>query len=187
MHVNESTRSTSSARNLLLALGVLSASACSAHGSIPDITVTESDLQFQGVPAEISALDESPTLTTRFEHPGDLDLPDFLNPELHVVRASMRAEDGVSDLSFVRTLKLVLGSDAPNAPAPVTMADYERRPGQQVGDVLHIDADRDVDVMQHWETGEAYYELTLSGDGMPSRDWSVQVTVQFSGTIDVSP
>jgi hypothetical protein len=187
MYANESKRSPGSARNLILGLVLLPLWGCSAHGSIPDITVTESDLQFQGIPAELSALDESPTLTTRFEHPADFDLPDFLNPELHVVRASMRAEDGISDLSFVRTLKLVLGSDGPNAPAPVVMAEYERRSGQVVGEVLNIDADHDVDVIEHWQTGEAYYELTLSGDGMPSSDWSVQVTVKFSGSIDVSP
>jgi hypothetical protein len=175
-------------RNLLLSLAIGGASsACSAHGSIPDITVTESDLEFQGIPAELSALDDSPTLTTRFEHPSDFDLPDFLNPELHVVNASMRAEDGVTDLSFVRSLKLVLGSDAPGAPPAVVMAEYQRRSGQTVGSVLNIEADSDVDVLQHWETGEAYYELTLSGDGMPSRDWSVEVTVKFSGSIDVSP
>jgi hypothetical protein len=177
----------SSTRTLLLGIGLLATSACSAHGDIPNITVTESDLQFQGVPEALSELDDSPTLTTRFEHPSDFDLPDFLNPELRVRSASMRVEDGVSDLSFVRSLRLVLGSDAPNAPAPVVMAEYQRLGGARVGDVLEISPERDVDVLQHWETGEAYYELTLSGDGMPSRDWSVAVTVQFSGTIDVSP
>lgn len=177
----------SSARNLLLGIGLLATSACSAHGDIPNITVTESDLQFQGVPEVLSELDDTPTLTTRFEHPSDFDLPDFLNPELRVTRASMRVEDGVSDLSFVRSLRLVLGSDGPNAPTPVVMAEYQRLGGARVGDELEITPERNIDVLQHWETGEAYYELTLSGDGMPSRDWTVAVTVQFSGSIDVSP
>jgi hypothetical protein len=177
----------SSARNLLVGIGLLGASACSAHGDIPNITVTESDLQFEGVPEALSALDDSPTLTTRFEHPSDFDLPDFLNPELRVERASMRVEDGVADLSFVRSLRLVLGSDGPDAPAPVVMADYQRLGGARVGQVIEITPENDVDVLEHWETGEAWYELTLSGDGMPSRDWSVAVTVQFSGSIDVSP
>lgn len=177
----------SSAHNLLLAIGLLGASACSAHGDIPNITVTESDLQFQGVPEALSELDDTPTLTTRFEHPSDFDLPEFLNPELRVTRASMRAEGGVTDLSFVRSLRLMLGSDGPGAPPPVVMAEYQRLGGARVGNVLEISPDRGVDVIQHWQTGEAYYELTLSGDGMPSRDWSVAVTVQFSGSIDVSP
>lgn len=177
----------SSARNLLLGASLLATSACSAHGDIPNITVTESDLQFQGIPEVLSELDDTPTLTTRFEHPSDFDLPEFLNPELRVTRANMRVEDGVSDLSFVRNLRLVLGSDSPDAPPRVVMAEYQRLAGARVGTTIEASPDRNVDVIQHWETGEAYYELTLSGDGMPSRDWTVAVTVQFSGSIDVSP
>jgi hypothetical protein len=185
MHAREA--KVSSAQNLLLGIALLAASACSAHGDIPNITVTESDLQFQGVPEVLSELDDSPTLTTRFEHPSDFDLPDFLNPELRVTYASMSVEEGVPDLSFVRSLRLVLGSDGPNAPPPVVMAEYQRLAGARVGETIEASPERGIDVIEHWETGEAYYELTLSGDGMPSRDWSVAVTVQFSGSIDVSP
>jgi hypothetical protein len=174
--------SRSALQHLLLVAACAGSFACSAEGSIPDITVTESDLAFEAMP--IAGLNAS--LTTRFDHPGDLELPEFLNPSLHVVGVTITAAEGVSDLSFVDGLTVTLGAASPDAPPAEEMGTYERKTGQTSMRVLNLDADEKVDVVEHWRTGQAYYELTLWGS-LPDRPWAVDVSVQFNGKIEIAP
>jgi hypothetical protein len=172
----------SALQHLLLVAACAGSFACSAEGSIPDITVTESDLEFEAMP--VAGLNAS--LTTRFDQPGDLDLPEFMNPKVHVVGVTITASDGVSDLSFLEGLTVALDAESPDAPPRQDMATYERRPGQASMSVLRMDADDTVNVVEHWRTGQAFYEVTLWGS-LPDRPWAIDVSVQFSGKIEIAP
>lgn len=191
---------------LASAAAVLSAVACSAHADIPNITVTEPNVTFSAM--ELPDLPEVPEgidpqeylddyleendlsgeLTTRFDHPGDMDLPDFMKAELSVTAVRLRAQQGVDSLSFVKRIEVMLASDAPDAPPPLRLAQYERRGDVESSvPVINVDPDETANVLDHWKTGAAYYEILLEGDGMPLEEWSVEVTVEFSGSLDVSP
>ena len=172
----------SALQHLLLVAACAGSLACSAEGSIPDITVTESDLEFEAMP--IAGLNAS--LTTRFDQPGDLDLPEFMNPSVHVVGVTITAADGVSDLSFLEGLTVALDAESPDAPPREDMAAYERKPGQASTSVLKVDADESINVVNHWRTGQAFYEVTLWGS-LPDRPWAIDVSVQFSGKIEIEP
>lgn len=169
-------------QSLLLAAACAGSLACSAEGSIPDITVTESDLAFEAMP--VAGLNA--TLTTRFDQPGELDLPEFMNPSLHVTGVTITAAEGVSDLSFLEGLTVTLDAESPDAPPPEEMASYERGPGQTTTPVLRIAADETVDVVDHWRTGQAFYEIKLWGS-LPDRPWAIDVAVQFNGKIEIDP
>jgi hypothetical protein len=174
--------SRSAPQHLLLVAACAGAFACSAEGSIPDITVTESDLAFEAMP--VAGLNA--TLTTRFDQPGDLDLPEFMNPSVHVTGVTITAADGVSDLSFLEGLTVTLDAESPDAPPPEEMAVYARKAGQANTPVLKIDADEKVDVVDHWRTGQAFYEIKLWGT-LPDRPWAIDVAVQFNGKIEIDP
>lgn len=190
---------------LASAAALLSAVACSAHADIPNITVTEPNVTFSAM--ELPDLPEVPEgidpqeylddyleendlsgeLTTRFDHPGDMDLPDFMKAELSVTAVRLRAQQGVDSLSFVKRIEVMLASEAPDAPPPLRLARYERKTTVSSVPVIHVDPDETANVLDHWKTGAAYYEILLEGDGMPLEEWSVEVTVEFSGSLDVSP
>lgn len=173
-------------RGALLALGALSLGlgACSAEAELPEVLVTQHDVAFEGVPFIPGITDVSHTVTTTFDHPSDLDLPEELNPELRALSTTVYARGDMQDLSFLEELTLILASRVPGAPEPIVLAAYQRSGSGDVGRVLELETDGDSNVLDIWDTDDAYYELSLSGV-LPESAWSVDVTFAFSGRLSV--
>jgi hypothetical protein len=177
-----------SARKLAAAvclIGLAVGTGCSASADIPEVTVTRSDVEFLGVPLIPGITDVDQTVTSTFDHPSDVELPSELNPELHPLAASIEGRDDMGDLSFLDKMEVTLSSRAPNAPAPIMLASYERQGSASVGRVLHLETASNSDVLSFWDTKQAYYDITLWGT-LPEEDWSVNVTFSFSGRLSVS-
>lgn len=175
------------ARPWLGAALLLSAAAplgCSASAELPEIVVTKSDVPFIGVPRIPGITDTSQTVSTSFDHPKGFELPEFMNPELRPLGASIAGRGTMNDLSFVEGVTLTLSSRAPDAPPPLVVANYERS-GTGVGRVLQLDTANDADVLEYWSTEDAYYDVRLWGI-MPEDDWAVDVIVSFAGELSVS-
>jgi hypothetical protein len=159
---------------------------CSASADIPEVVVTRSDVEFQGVPAIPGITDVTQTVSTTFDHPSDFQLPDELNPELRPISASVAGHGDMQDLSFVEGLRVTLSSHAEDAPPARTLAYYERPATGAVGRVVNLQTNADSDVITYWDTDQAYYDVTLWGI-LPSEDWAIDVSFAFSGKISVSP
>ncbi len=158
---------------------------CSAQADIPEVVVTQSDIAFEGVPRIPGITDVSTTLSTSFDHPKGFELPEFFNPELHPLSASIEGRGGMQDLSFIEGLSLTLSSRGEGAPPSSVVASYERTSEGLVGRVVNMQTDNDSDVLSYWSTKAAYYDVTLWGV-LPEDAWAIDVTVAFSGRISVS-
>lgn len=160
-----------------LAFGV----GCSAEAEIPEVTVTRSDVEFEGVPSIPGITDTTQEVTAEFEHPSDFELPQDFNPELRPLGAAITARGDMRSLSFLEGLQVTLSSRAPGAPPPFVLASYERGTGT-VGRVVNLEIAPDSDVLSYWDTDQAFYEVTLWGV-LPEQDWSIDVSFSFSGTL----
>lgn len=162
----------------------LSGLGCSASADIPEVVVTQTDIAFVGVP-HIPGFEVPNKVTTSFDHPEGLSLPDSLNPQLHALSASITARGEMQDLSFLEGLTLTIASRAEGAPAPLVVASYER-PGNPVpGPMVRLETDGDANMLEYWSTKHAYYDVTLWGS-LPQEDWAIDVSVSFAGEISVS-
>lgn len=175
-------------RGSLLGLCVASLASiagCSASADIPEVVVTRSDVAFQGVPVIPGYTDVSQELSTSFDHPSEFELPSGLNPELRPLSASVSGNGDMQDLSFLEGLEVTLSSRAPGAPEPRVLAYYERPANGEVGRVVNLQTNTQSDVLSYWDTKEAYYDVKIWGI-LPSRDWAIDVSFAFSGSISVS-
>jgi hypothetical protein len=180
-------QSLSSTRRSALALLALGFGAgCSASAEIPEVVVTRTDVEFQGVPFIPGVTDVTQTVSATFDHPSDFELPSDLNPELRPISASVAGRGDMADLSFLEGLSITLGSHADGAPPAGTLAHYERPANGEVGRSVDLQTNVDSDVVSYWDTKQAYYDVTLWGI-LPSEDWAVDVSFSFSGKISVSP
>ena len=167
---------------LALCVGALALGAgCSAEAEIPEVTVTRSDVEFEGVPNIPGVTDTSQEVTAEFEHPSDFELPEDLNPELRPLSAEITARGDMRSLSFLEGLRVTLSSRAPGAPPPLVVASYEKGSGT-VGRVVDLAITPESDVLSYWDTDQAYYEVTLWGI-LPEQDWSIDVSFSFSGKL----
>jgi hypothetical protein len=162
----------------------LSGLGCSASADIPEVQVTQTDIAFAGVP-HIPGFDVPNTVTTSFDHPEGLSLPDSLNPQLHPLSGSITARGAMQDLSFLEGLTLTIASRAEGAPAPQVVASYERPNGMLPSPNIQLKTDNDANMLEYWSTKDAYYEVTLWGS-LPQEDWAIDVSVSFAGEISVS-
>jgi len=180
----------SAATRRLLSAAVCSAAfglaglGCSASADIPEVEVTQTDIAFSGLP-HIPGIDLPNTVTTSFDHPDGLSLPDSLNPQLHALSGSITARGAMQDLSFLEGLTLSIASRADGAPAPQVVASYARPSPAFPGPVIRLVTDGDANMLEYWSTKDAYYEVTLWGS-LPEEDWAIDVTVSFAGEISVS-
>jgi len=154
---------------------------CSAEAEIPEVTVTRSDVEFEGVPSIPGVTDTTQEVTAEFEHPSDFELPEDLNPELRPLSAEITARGDMRSLSFLEGLRVTLSSRAPDAPPPLVVASYEKESGT-VGKVVDLQINPESDVLSYWDTDQAYYEVTLWGV-LPEQDWSIDVSFSFSGRL----
>jgi hypothetical protein len=165
------------------ALG-LSGLGCSASADIPEVVVTQTDIAFSGVP-HIPGFDVPNSVTTSFDHPEGLSLPDSLNPQLHPLSGMITARGEMQDLSFLEGLTLTIASRAEGAPVPQVVASYARPSTVVPGPTVYLATDGDADMLKFWSTKDAYYDVTLWGS-LPQEDWAIDVTVSFAGEISVS-
>lgn len=166
------------------ALACLSSLACSAQADIPEVIVTQTDVAFEGVPRVPGAPLEH-EISTSFDHPSDVTLPSELNPELHPLAASISGRGQSPDLSFVHGIRLTLASRAEGAPAPIVLAEYEREGSATATSSIELDIDRSSNVLEYWDTKDAYYDVTIRGE-LPEQTWSIDVSFAFSGRLSVS-
>jgi hypothetical protein len=166
-------------------LGCLASLGCSASAELPKVVVTQSDVAFDGVPRIPGITDMASTLETEFDHPKDASMPDMLNPELHPLSGQVLARGSMPDLSFIEELKLTLGSRSADAPPPRVVASYKQSGSSHAGKVINLKTDHDSDVIEYWDTKNAYYDLEVSGV-LPEDAWAVDVVVAFSGKLSIS-
>lgn len=164
-----------------IALGLLGS--CSANAEIPEVVITQKNIEFDGVPLEGSSTTAS-ALATAFDHPDGFEMPDFLTTRLYPLGAVVVAGDPELDLSFIETFSLVIASRTEPDLGSVTVASYTRGESTDLVQRMDISADSDADILKFWRSESAYYTLHVFG-ALPEDPWDVEVSVKFSGSLKI--
>src|SRR6185503_11583242 len=153
------------------------ASGCtiSVEAEIPEVTVTQRNLMFQGVP-NLGIGDVSMEKSYSQDH-GKIEMPEGLDSEIKTLAVTLRATSGVSDLSFLKLLRVTM-SNAKIA-EPVELGSYEAIPGAAPSNEINLTSLNPVDVFEAWNADSATFTLQLAG-ALPSTGWTGDVIVKFS-------
>jgi hypothetical protein len=169
--------------SISIALATLSALAAgcgiSVEGDIPDVEVTQRGVVFKGVPGASLAGDQSMAKSFSQKHK-KLELTDGLDPHVQTLSVSLRATDGVADLSFIHYMRVTMAADGGGE--AIELGVYEPAPGAVVGDEISLTTLNPINVFAAWNTDEAKFTLEIVGT-LPEHDWKGDVTAHFSGKI----
>jgi len=176
-------KTTKSNRSAFLALALTAAgfatvaSGCtlSVEAEIPEVVITQRDLSFQGVP-DFGIGDVSMEKSYSQDH-GKIEMPEGLESEIKTIGVTLRATSGVSDMSFLKLLRVTMSSA--NVVEPVELGSYEYDPGAPKSNEIHLTAVNPINVFEAWNADKATFTLQLAGS-LPTTAWTADVIVRFS-------
>jgi hypothetical protein len=149
--------------------------ALSVEAEIPEVTVTQRGLTFKGVP-DFGIGDVSMEKSFSQDH-SKIELPDGLDSEVKTLAVTLRATSGVSDMSFLKLLRVTMSSA--NIAEPVELGSYEAVPGAAATNEINLTSLNPIDIFDAWNTDSATFTLQLAGS-LPTTDWTADVIVRFS-------
>ncbi len=169
----------------LVLCATLLASGCafSIDGELPNMTVSQQDVWFAPAPAHVD-LGEQSLKITYTPAKTKLALPRDAFAEVKPLSVSVVPKRGVSDLTFVRSLRVSISTADPsiaNPPAPVEIARYERDADDNFADII-APSSPGADLTDLWRAGN--YTVTVEATGLlPQVGWSVDVNLNLSAKI----
>lgn len=157
---------------------VASAGGCalSVEAEIPEIEVTHRGLMFEGAPIEIPG---EISMTKSFSQEHDkLDFPEGLGAEVKTLSITLKATSGVSDLSFIRYLRISMsGHEGHSA---IELGTYDADIDGSSGAEITLTTLNPVNVLDAWKTESATFTLEVAGS-LPTSSWTADITVRFAG------
>jgi hypothetical protein len=167
--------------SLSAALLSLAAAGCGigVEADVSDIQVTQRGLKFSGVAGASLAGDLSMAKSFTKEQK-KIDFPDGLASEVKTLSVSLRAASGVTDLSFIKYMRVTMAAD--DGRAAIELGVYEPRPGAVAGAEISLTTLNPVNVFEAWNADRAKFTLEIVGT-LPEHDWTGDVTAHFSGKI----
>jgi hypothetical protein len=147
---------------------------------VPEVEITQHDVVFEGVPATTTANIGDVSLTKSFSQQHQrLELPAGLTTEVKAMGVTLTAKSGIDNFDFLKNMTLTMSDGVHD---PVTLVDYERADGAPSTNVLTIESANPVNTLDAWKTDSATFTVVVAG-GLPSGDWSLDVSVRFAGKI----
>jgi hypothetical protein len=163
-----------------LAFLSLAAGGCmlKVEADVPDVEITQHDLLFTGVPQAGSLGDVALSKSFSQQHQ-KLDLPSGLTTEVNALGVTMTAKTGIESFDFLQNLRLTMNDGVHD---PVELINYQRDPNAPSTNVLEMPSANPVNTLDEWKTDSATFTVTVAGQ-LPSQDWTVDLSVDFSGKI----
>jgi hypothetical protein len=149
------------------------------EADVPEVEVTQHGLAFPGVPTVVSG-GQKVALNKSFSQKHQrLDLPAGLTTEVKALGITLTAQTGIDNFDFLHNL-IVTMSDGEHD--PVTLIEYERVDGAPSTSVLTMEAKNPVNTLDQWKTDSATFTIQVAGE-MPPADWTMDVSMRFSGKL----
>lgn len=162
-------------------VSAFAAAGCSigVEADVPDVQVTQRGVVFPGVPGASLAGDMSMAKSYSQEHQ-KIEFPDGLDSDVRTLSVSLRATDGVADLSFIHYMRITMAPD--DGSAALELGTYEPAPGATVGGEIKLTTLNPINVFAAWNADRAKFTLEIVGT-LPEHDWTGDVTAHFSGKL----
>jgi hypothetical protein len=150
--------------------------ALSVEAEIPEVEITHRGLMFEAAPIEIPG--EIAVSKSFSQEHGKLEFPEGLESEVKTLAITLKATSGVSDLSFIRYLRISMSAGAEH-PA-IELGTYDADTDRSSGPHITLTTLNPVNVLDAWKTESATFTLDVAGS-LPTRSWTADITVRFAG------
>ncbi|HEY0706627.1 MAG TPA: hypothetical protein VGG33_07515 [Polyangia bacterium] len=172
---------------MLAGLACVVSTGCVIAGEaeLPDLEVVNSGIAIPAAPPEADGSEVTLSVSFR-QKPNRAGLASNNFRDVRVNAVNLEATAGISDLSFVRSLRILANnpSAATNErKAPVEIARYERAAGHNVGRSIEIANTPPADVTALWKGDEVNFTLEVSGQ-MPTLPWAADVGLRVGATLN---
>jgi hypothetical protein len=168
----------------ITALGLALASGCalSAEGELPEVEVTQRDIAIPGAPLDADGGEVTLPVTFR-QQPPRLGLEGATFSRVEILGMQIAATGGVTDLSFLRRLRVTATSPKAEAArrAPIEVVNYQRAEGD-IGATLALPTGPPADVTELWQDSSMLFTLEITGQ-LPTVAWSADVGLSFGATV----
>jgi len=164
-----------------LSLAVVFAGGCiSVDADVPEIQMVQTDMRFDAVPAEVIRAVGEVSTNQVFSYDHDpFELPDGMESKLRTVGVSLRANQGIEDFSFLRSMRVAISDDV-NPTFELATFEHVDGSADNTGEVLVMKVNPDVDTMAVLKSETLGFDIDLSGS-LPTVEWSMDVLVDMSG------
>jgi hypothetical protein len=149
------------------------------EADVADVQVIQRGLKFKGVPGASLAGDLAMAKSFT-QKKKKIEFPDGLASEVKTLSVSLRATGGVSDLAFIKYMRVTMAPD--DDTAAIELGVYEPTPGTVAGAEISLTTLNPVNVFEAWNTDSAKFTLEIVG-ALPEHDWTGDVIAHFSGKI----
>lgn len=149
----------------------------SVEAEVPDVEVTQHDVEFPGIPGASQLGDLSTGMSFTQERPA-LDLPAQIDSSVQAVKIELTAKTGITNFEFLKALRITMVPKG--GTAPIELINYEKAPGAVVGPVLTIAAKNPVNILEQWKADSATFTVDVAGT-LPETKWSLDMSVHFAG------
>ena len=167
---------------LVIAMAAALTSGCiQAKAEVPDVEVTRQDIQ---VPATPAAVPDGTivTLERQFQYDqAPVSLPDNVTLDVRATELTISLRKGPANLSFVHEASLTVSK---SGGAAETVATYKIG-SQPAGSFVTVPAQGDPKLLDPWSVAYATFVLKLVGE-LPKQEWSVDLTINYSGSLSYS-
>jgi hypothetical protein len=165
------------------AVALASGCALSAEGELPEVEVTQRDIAIPGAPLDADGGEVTLPVTFR-QQPTRLGLQGATFSRVEILGIQIAATGGVTDLSFLRRLRVTATSPRAEAArrAPIEVVDYDRDAATEVGATLVLPSRPPADVTELWQDSSMLFTLEITGQ-LPTMAWSADVGMSFGATI----
>jgi hypothetical protein len=166
-----------------LSLATVFAGGCvSVDASVPEIQLVQSNMEFEAVPMEVIRAVGEVSTSQVFSYDHDpFDLPEGMESKVRTVGVSLRANQGIEDFSFLRSMRVAI-SDGVNPEFELATFEHVESSADNAGEVLVMKVNPDVDTMAVLKSESLGFAIDLTGS-LPTVAWSLDVLIDMSGEV----
>jgi len=168
--------------SLVIALAAVLMPGCiQAKAEVPEVEITRQNIQ---VPATPAAVPDGTIVTLKKQFQYDqapVSLPDNVTIDVRATEITISLRKGPADLSFVHEASLTVFK---SGSAAETVASYKSS-AQPAGRFVTVPMQGDPKLLDPWLIEDSTFELKLVG-ALPKQEWSVDVSIKYSGSLSYS-
>lgn len=156
----------------------------SAHAELPEVAVTQHNLRFDGVPAELAGLDYANSASFELDlRQVQLDDLKSLSPDLQIKAITLTVTSGNQDLGFVRDAEISAQLPRQGQLVAVQLLDYHRAADANSTRSLTVPCPSPIEVPEVLFADRVPISVAVAG-ALPASSWTADVTLHLSARYD---
>jgi hypothetical protein len=152
-----------------------------AKAEVPEVEITRQNIQVPATPATVPD-GTVVTLDMQFQYDqAPVSLPDSVTMDVRATEFTISLRKGPANLSFVHEVSLTVSKAGGHAETVVAY----KKGAEPVGSLVTIPVQGDPKLLDPWSVADSTFVLKLVGE-LPKQEWSVDLSIKFSGSLSYS-